>query len=31
MKKWTPDLELDKVDVSSVDVWIQLPGLDVKY
>lgn len=28
---WTPDLPLTKADIQSVAVWVQLPGLPLKY
>lgn len=31
LKKWSPNLKLQKEEVHSVDIWICLPGLHVKY
>ena len=31
LKKWSPDLKLQKEEVQNVDIWIRLPRLLVKY
>jgi len=31
VKPWNPEMEINTADIQSLPIWVQMPGLDIKY